>query len=346
MIKKPIEIRLSDIAEIVEGKIVGDENRKISGVAPFESAGESDISYAADAKYTKQIADSNAGALIVPPGCRSTAKDLILVENPKAAFARVMGLFFPPSEPEMSFSDQARLGEAFTHGENVTIAPFAYIGDHVIVGDRVHIHPNVTIGDGAVIGDDVVIEPNVTILERCTIGSRVIIHAGTVIGSDGFGFAREEEHYVRIPQTGSVVIEDDVEIGANNTIDRATFGTTLIKQGVKTDNLVHIAHNVKVGENTVIVAQAGIAGSATIGKQVILAGQVGIAQHLTIGDGAIVGPQSGIAKSIGDNEVITGTPGMPHRQYLKVQRIVQMLPEIRKALSDLEKRLKKIEEEI
>jgi UDP-3-O-[3-hydroxymyristoyl] glucosamine N-acyltransferase len=346
MIKKPLKIRLGEIAEIVRGRIVGNENRQISGVAPFEAACESDISFAADAKFIKQMDNSRAGALIVPLGCNSAVKDLILVENPKAMFAKVMGLFYPPPEPEMSLSDKASWGEAFSHGEGVVIAPFVCIGNHVTVGDRVCIQSNVAIGDGVVIGNDVVIEANVTILERCTIGNRVIIHAGTVIGSDGFGFAVDGGRYLKIPQTGDVVIEDDVEIGANNTIDRATFGSTMIKRGVKTDNLVHIAHNVKVGEDTVIVAQVGISGSVTIGKQVILAGQSAVTQHLTIGDHAIVGPQSGIAKSIAENEVITGTPGMPHRQYLKVQRIVRKLPELNKAVLNLEKRLKKLEEQI
>jgi UDP-3-O-[3-hydroxymyristoyl] glucosamine N-acyltransferase len=346
MSKKPFKIRLGAIAEFVHGQIVGNENREISGAAPFETACESDISFAAGAKFVKQMNASKAGALIVPLNCKPTDRDLILVENPKAVFARVVGLFYPPHEPEMSFSDKASFGEAFTHGKNVTIAPLVSIGNHVTVGDRVFIHPNSAIGDSVVIGNDVVIESNVAVLERCTIGNRVIIHAGTVIGSDGFGFAADGDQYVKIPQTGNVVIEDDVEIGANNTIDRATFGSTWIKSGVKTDNLVHIAHNVTVGENTVIVAQAGIAGSVTIGKQVIIAGQAGISQHLSIGDHAIVGPQSGIAKSIADNEVITGTPGMPHRRYLKVQQIVQGLPELKKAVSNLEKRLRRIEEQL
>jgi UDP-3-O-[3-hydroxymyristoyl] glucosamine N-acyltransferase len=346
MMNNPPKMRLGEIAEIVRGRVVGNENREISGAAPFEAACDSDISFAAEAKFINRLADSNAGALVVPESCESTAKDLILVENPKAAFARVMGLFHLPAEPIWSISDRASVGQAFSRGRQVAIGPFVCIGNHVTLGDRVHIHPNVTIGDGVVIGSDVEIESHVAILDRCTVGDRVIIHAGTVIGSDGFGFAPDGETYVKIPQTGNVVIENDVEIGANNTIDRATFGSTWIKQGVKTDNLVHIGHNVKVGENTVVVAQVGIAGSVTVGKHVILAGQVGISQQVSIGDGAIVGPQAGIAKSIADNEVVSGSPGIPHRLWLKVQRIVQKLPELRKAVSTLEKRVKKLEEDI
>jgi UDP-3-O-[3-hydroxymyristoyl] glucosamine N-acyltransferase len=336
---------LREIAEWVHGRVLGNDMRMITGVAPFEAAGENEITFAADARFVQNMDASAAGALVVPSGCSSSHKDLILVENPKAAFARVMALFHPAHAPAAQISDGAVLGEDFSHGKDVSIAPFVCIGRRVTVGNRVRIYPNVYIGDEVVIGDDVVIHSNVSVLERCVIGSRVIMHAGTVIGSDGFGFAPEGGRYVKIPQIGNVIIEDDVELGANNTIDRATFGSTRIRRGVKTDNLVHIAHNVQVGEDTVIVAQAGISGSVTIGRQAIIAGQAGISQHVSIGDHAIVGPQSGIAKSIQDNEVVSGTPGMPHRRFLKVQRIVQKLPELWKTVLQLEKRLKKIESE-
>jgi UDP-3-O-[3-hydroxymyristoyl] glucosamine N-acyltransferase len=194
-----------------------------------------------------------------------------------------------------------------------------------------------------VIGDDVVLYPNVSILERCEIGSRVIIHAGSVIGSDGFGFALHEGGYSKIPQTGIVRIDDDVEIGACNTIDRATFGRTWIKRGVKTDNLVHIAHNVVVGEDTVLVAQVGISGSVKIGNRAILAGQAGVAQHVSIGDRAIIGPQSGVAKSVAEDQVVSGSPEMPHRLWLKVSNLIPKLPEMRKKIGELEKRIERLE---
>jgi UDP-3-O-[3-hydroxymyristoyl] glucosamine N-acyltransferase len=340
----PPKLKLGSIAEIVQGRVVGDENKEIFGVAPFETAVDGEISFAAETKFLRQLENSAAGALLVPKTCSPAARDLILVENPKAAFARVMALFHPPASPQALISDKAVWGEGFTPGHDVAIAPFACIGDQVTLGDRVVVHPHVTIGDGVVIGNDVVIEPNVTIGEKCVLGDRVVVHAGTVIGSDGFGFAPEGEAYVKIPQIGNVVIGDDVEIGANNTIDRATFGSTWIKQGVKTDNLVHIAHNVTVGEHTVIVAQVGISGSVSVGKHVILAGQAGVSQQLTIGDNVIVGPQCGIAKSVPENEVVSGTPEMPHREWLRVQRIFKKLPELRRGVLALEKRLKKIEE--
>jgi UDP-3-O-[3-hydroxymyristoyl] glucosamine N-acyltransferase len=189
-----------------------------------------------------------------------------------------------------------------------------------------------------------VLHPNVSILERCELGNRVIIHAGSVIGSDGFGFAPHEGGYAKIPQTGIVRIDEDVEIGACNTIDRATFGMTWIKRGVKTDNLVHIAHNVVVGEDTVLVAQVGISGSVKIGNRSILAGQVGVSQHVSIGDRTTVGPQSGVAKSVPDDQVVSGSPAMPHRIWLKVSNLVPKLPEMKKKIAELEKRIGRLEQ--
>jgi UDP-3-O-[3-hydroxymyristoyl] glucosamine N-acyltransferase len=338
-----LKISIAKIAEMVNGRVSGDADREIQGVAPFEEATETDISFAADAKHLKHITGTKAGALIVPLSYEKSFRNLIFVENPKAAFAKVMMLFHPPPEPHAYTSDTARIGEDFSCGRDVLISAFVSIGDQVVIGDRVSIHPGSVIGNRVIIGHDTVIEPNVTVMAHCRIGSRVIIHAGTVIGSDGFGFAMEDNTHQKIPQIGNVVIGDDVELGANNTIDRATFGSTIIGNGVKTDNLVHIAHNVQVGENTLLIAQVGIAGSTKIGNNVILAGQVAIGPHVTIGDNVIVGPQSGIAKSIPDNEIQTGTPGMPHKLFLRVQRMIQKLPELNKKVLQLEKRLKKVE---
>jgi UDP-3-O-[3-hydroxymyristoyl] glucosamine N-acyltransferase len=221
------------------------------------------------------------------------------------------------------------------------------IGRQVTVGDQVWLHPGVVIGDRVAIGNDVIIHPNVTIQAGTVIGSRVIIHSGTVIGSDGFGFAPDGTVYHKIPHTGIVQIDDDVEIGANNTIDRGTFGQTRIGKGVKTDNLVHVAHNVTVGENTVLVAQVGISGSVTIGKNAVLAGQAGVAGHLTIGDHATVGPQTGVGKSVPDGQIVSaGIPEMPHRLWLRVVRTIPRLPDISKRLRGLEKRFKKIEDKL
>jgi len=255
-----------------------------------------------------------------------------------------LNLLHPASKPEPGISSSAYIGKKFICGEEVSIAPFVVVGDNVTLGNRVFVHPNVVIGDNVSMGDDVQIYSNVTILERCIIGNRVTIHAGTVIGSDGFGFSLEGGTYYKIPHIGIVQIDDDVEIGAGNTIDRATFGKTRICRGVKTDNLVQIAHNVTVGEDTILIAQVGISGSVTIGKNAILAGQAGIAGHLNVGDNAIVGPKAGVAKSVPEGQVVSGAAAMPHKLWLRVQNVLPKLPEFIKKVSKIEKRLNKIEE--
>jgi len=338
-----MEITLADIADMIEGELKGDPGKIISGAAPIEVASLDDITFAGDAKFLKKAKNINAGAVIVPKNFESESGNTIRVENPQLAFATLLTIFYPPSKKKYDLNSNIYIGKQFSSGTDTTIGSFAVIQDNVTLGERVIIHPNVVIADDVVIGDDVTIYPNVTVLERCRIGSRVIIHAGTVIGSDGFGFAPDGKKYYKILQRGFVQIDDDVEIGAGNTIDRATFGKTWIQKGVKTDNLVHIAHNVTVGENTVIVAQAGIAGSVKIGKHVVLAGQSAVAGHLEIGDDVIVGGRGGVSKSIPSGQIVSGAPEMPHRLWLKVQRIIPRLPELKKKIEDLEKRLKQVE---
>jgi len=339
-----MELPLSSIAEIVEGEVSGDGNQKIRGAASFEDAKDDEITFAGQSKFLKGIEDTDAGAVIVPKNFQASTKNIVRVDNPQLAFIKVLNLFQPSLKPAAGISKDACIGKAFICGEDVSIAPFSVIGNHVAFGHRVVLYPNVVIGDNVTIGNDVKIYPNVTILERCVIGDRVIIHAGTVIGSDGFGFTPEGGKHHKIPHVGIVRIDNDVEIGAGNTIDRATFGETRIHSGVKTDNLVHIAHNVIVGENSLLVAQVGISGSVTIGKNAILAGQAGIGGHLDIGDNAIVGPQAGVAKSVPDGETVSGTIAMPHRAWLRVQRIIPKLPELARKLSEIDQRLKNLEE--
>jgi UDP-3-O-[3-hydroxymyristoyl] glucosamine N-acyltransferase len=279
-------------------------------------------------------------------GFQEPHKTLVQVKNPYLAMAKVSTRLHTVSEPVLGISQMAYVGNSFRCGKDISVYPGVFIGNDVTVGNRVTLHPGVIIGKGVEIGDDVVIHPNVSILERCKIGSRVVIHAGSVIGSDGFGHAPDGDRYHKIPQTGIVRIDDDVEIGACNTIDRATFGATWIKRGVKTDNQVHIAHNVEVGENTLLVAQVAIAGSVTIGHNTILAGQVGIAQHVAIGNRVIIGPRSGIGKSVPDGEIVSGAPGMPHRVWLKASNIIPKLPDMKKKLKRLEDRIKTLEESL
>jgi len=338
-----MELSLARIAEVVKGEIKGDKNKNICGVAPFDDAKGDEITFAGDAKFLKKIDETDAGAVIVPRDFQASTKNILKVDNPQLAFAMVLNLFYFPLKPELGISSYSYIGKNFLCGREASIAHFAVIGNNVTVGNCVVLHSNVVIGDNVVIGNNVIIHPNVTILERCTVGNRVIIHAGTVIGSDGFGFAPDGKKYYKIPHTGIVQIDDDVEIGAGNTIDRATFGKTWIKSGVKTDNLVHIAHNVTVGENSVLVAQVAIGGSVSIGKNVILAGQSAIADHLILGDDVTVVGQSGVAKSVSSGETVSGSPAIPHRLWLRVQKILPRLPELKKKLEEIEKRLKKIE---
>ncbi len=339
-----MELSLDTIAGVVNGEIKGDKNKKIRGVAPFDDASDDDITFAGTATFLKNIDKTDAGAVIVPRGFQGTTKNILQVDNPQLAFAMVLNLFYPPLKSEACISSCACIGKNFVCGREASIAPFVVIGNNVTVGHGITLGAGVVIGDNVIMGDHVRIHPNVTILERCTIGNRVIIHAGTVIGSDGFGFVPDGKKYYKIPHTGIVRIDDDVEIGAGNTIDRATLGKTWIKSGVKTDNLVHIAHNVTVGENTVLVAQVGISGSVTVGKNVILAGQAGVAGHLTIGDNVTVGGQAGVAKSVPSGQIVSGTFAIPHQLWLRVQRILPKLPEVKKKLEEIEKRIKEIEE--
>lgn len=342
-----MKVPLSKIATLVGGNIVGDSKKIINGAAPFELAGEHEITVAGNARFLKKMGDSQAAAIIVPRDTQSGAGSLVQVDNPMVAFAHVLQYFHPPVQPCAGIHPSAEIGQGSKCGQNVCIGPAVAVGAHVTIGERVWLHPGVVIGDKVSIGNDCIIYPNVTILERCIIADRVIIHSGTVIGSDGFGFAPDGKSYHKIPHTGNVQIDDDVEIGANNTIDRATFGTTHIARGVKTDNLVHIAHNVIVGENTVLVAQVGISGSVTIGKNVIVAGQAGVAGHLTIGDGATVGPQTGVGKPVPEGQIVSsGIPEMPHRLWLRVQRLIPKLPDFNKRLSQLEKKIKNFEEKL
>jgi UDP-3-O-[3-hydroxymyristoyl] glucosamine N-acyltransferase len=341
-----MEISLSELIQWIDGRIVGDPQKIIKGIAPFDAASPDDITFADSSKLLKNIHETSAGAVIVPEDFTGQGRaNLVFCKAPRLAFAKLMNSFSPAAQPAPGFSQLAHIGRNFSFGTDVHIAPSVVIEDNVRIGHRVTIRPHVYVGEGVILGDDVDIFPNVSILSGCQIGNRVLIHSGTVIGSDGFGFVPEGHRHIRIPQKGIVQIDDDVEIGANNTIDRATFGKTWIKQGVKTDNLVHIAHNVVVGENTLIIAQVGIAGSSTIGKNVILAGQAGVSGHLSIGDHAMVGPQAGLVRSVPAGEIVSGSPQMPHKTWLRVQQTLIGLPELKKKITDLEKRLKMMEEQ-
>jgi len=334
-----MNLSLKRIAGLVGGEVRGNDRVKISGVAPFESASAGDITFAESLKRLKKITDTAAGAVVVPKDFEYEGKPLLRVENPKVAFAKLVEVFHPRKKPAPGIDPGAVIGKNFSCGKDVSVAPGTVIADYVSLGNRVILHPHVFIGEHVTIGDDTEIFPNVTILERCAIGNRVIVHSGTVIGSDGFGFAPDGEAFRKIPQIGIVQIDDDVEIGACNTIDRAAFGKTWLQKGVKTDNLIQIAHNVTVGENSILVAQAGISGSVTVGKNVIIAGQAGISGHLTIGDHAVIGPQTGVIAPVPSGAVVSGSPERPHTEHRRIQRTFSHLPEMKKRLDTLEKQV-------
>lgn len=337
-----MELTLAEIAARVGGTAIGPGERAIRGVAPFEAAGAGDLTLAATPELLRRVTGSPAAAFIVPRSAAAAAVGaaaLIAADNPMLAFARAIRIFHPEAPAAPGIHPLACVAPDLVCAGEASIGPFAVVGRGVTLGRRVTVGAGVFIGDGAVVGDDTVLHPHVVVGARCRIGSRVVVHAGTVIGSDGFGFVPEGGVYHKIPQVGIVQIDDDVEIGAGCTIDRATFGRTWIGAGVKTDNLVHIAHNVTVGAHTVIVAQVGISGSVTIGRHVILAGQAGVSQHLEIGDGAVVGPAAGVAKSVAPGEVVLGAPALPRMQQLRIQAVMAKLPEMKKRLEALERRL-------
>jgi UDP-3-O-[3-hydroxymyristoyl] glucosamine N-acyltransferase len=336
-------INLKDLSAMLDGILVGDPDLIISGVGPIEHAEEGQIAFVEKAATLKRINTIRASALIVPKGFTASSSHLIQVDNPRVSFARVLSHFNPATGPEPGIHPNAIIGKNCNLGQNVTIAGGVIVGDHVTLGDRVTLYPNTVVGNHANIGQGSIIYPNVSILERCRVGQRVIIHSGSVIGSDGYGFVFNEGRHMKIPQIGIVQIDDDVEIGANNTIDRATIGKTWIKTGVKTDNQVHIAHNVVVGEHAIIVAQVGIAGSTTIGRYAVIAGQAGIGGHLTIGDQVTIGPQAAVAQSVPDKQVVSGTTlAMPHRRWLRLQKVLPDLPAFARKIAQLEKTVSRL----
>jgi len=334
-------ITLEDLTRHIDGHLKGGRpDQTIHGIAPFDHAQPGWITFAVDKKILGRINETQADAIICGKQFENRTdieKALIIVENPYASFAKAAKLFVPSPSKPLGIHPKACVGESVLIGSDVSIHPGVVVGNHAKIGDRVTIRANTVIGDSTQVGDDTYIYPNVTILDKCLVGKRVIIHSGTVIGCDGFGFAPDGDGYEKVPQTGIVRIDDDVELGANNTIDRATFGQTWIQKGVKTDNQVHVAHNVVVGENTILVAQVGIAGSAKLGKHCIIAGQTGISGHITLGNNVTVGPKAGVAQSVDDNQIVSGNIAIPHKIWLRVQSVMPKLPEIKKQVMRLEK---------
>ena len=335
---------LKEIAELVNGAVAGDETIKIKGVSGIEDAGEGDITFLANPRYSHFLERTAASAVITGRDIPAGKKPLIRVDNPSLAFTQVVALLFPEKKSTIhGVHKTCVIGEKAKIAKDAALGPFVTIEPGVTVGAGTAIHAGTYVGHDSVIGKGCLIYPGVTIRERTEIGDNVIIHSGAVLGSDGFGFITIEGKHQKIPQLGHVVIEDDVEIGANVTIDRARFDRTVVGAGTKIDNLVHIAHNVIIGKNCLIVAQVGISGSTTIGDNVILAGQAAVVGHVTIGDNCVVMARSGISKDLPAGSVVWGSPSAPAQEAKKIFVLTQNLPKFYERLKELEKKIAELE---
>ncbi|MBU1726520.1 MAG: UDP-3-O-(3-hydroxymyristoyl)glucosamine N-acyltransferase [Candidatus Omnitrophica bacterium] len=338
---------LKEIAKLIGGEVVGEDNVVITGVSGIKEASSGDITFLANPKYFPLIDKTRAAAIITSKDVTVSSKPIIRTENPSLAFIKVVESFsaYEVIHPK-GIHKTAIIGNNVSLGSAVALGPYAVIGDNASIGDNSVIYSNSFIGHDTKIGKNCLVYPNVSVRERILIGNRVIIHSGAVIGSDGFGYINIEGKYHKIPQIGTVEIGDDVEIGANTCIDRARFDKTIIAKGTKIDNLVHLAHNVIVGENTIIVAQAGISGSTVIGKNVTIAGQAGLVGHITIGDGAVLAAQAGITKSVPANTIVSGYPARQHDKAKQVNACVQNLPKLYETIDGLKKKIAELENKL
>ncbi|HZN69051.1 MAG TPA: UDP-3-O-(3-hydroxymyristoyl)glucosamine N-acyltransferase [Tepidisphaeraceae bacterium] len=334
---------LAEIATLLGCPAPPDGSRRITGLATLQEAGPDDLSFISSDAYADQLATTRAVAVIAGKKLRlppQTDKAMLPVDDADLAVAKVLELFAPPvPRPPAGVDPAARVATSATIGSGAAVGPNAFVGERSRIGARTVLHPGVYVGDDVTIGDDCQLFPNVVVRERITIGSRVIIHAGSVLGTDGFGYRWDGTKHAKVPQIGTIVVEDDVEIGSCVCVDRAKFSTTRIGRGTKIDNLVQVAHNVQTGPHCIIVAHVGLAGSAKLGAGVVLGGQVAVRDHVTIGDGAMVAATSAVAEDIAPKSVVSGTPAMPHRQSLREQAALRRLP-------DLVVQVRKLQEEI
>lgn len=337
-----MEMTLKEISQVINGELIGDENLIISVVTNINDAEATAITFAVE-PHLEAAKNSKAGAIIVERNVADFKQNIIKVDNPRVAFMKLLVLFAPTVTIKKEVHPTAILGENVELGENVAIMPYVVIADNVKIGDNTVLYSHSFIGEKTVIGKDSVIYPNVTVREGAQIGNAVIIHSGAVIGSDGFGFVTQAGKHNKVPQVGNVIIEDNVEIGANVAIDRATTGSTIIKSGTKIDNLVHIAHNVVIGENGLVVAQTGIAGSTIVGSNVTFAGQCGCVGHIKIGDNTVFAARSAPINDVPANSFYAGFPAKPHKEWLRTKAGVNKVPDMLKKIKELEKRLADLE---
>ena len=338
---------LAELARLIGGKVVGDDSIVVSRLMPTNLAAAGDITFVSNAKYLPMLENSPVSAVIVHPGYGYDGRiPRIETDNPYLAFAKVQ-TFFSVRRPDCrGVAEQATVAETAQLGEEVTVSPGCYVGENVRIGRGTYLYPGVVLYDNVEVGEDCQLHAGAVVREECRLGNRVVLQPNAVIGGDGFGFAPDGEKYYKIPQVGIVVLEDDVEIGACTCIDRAALGQTLIAQGTKIDNLVQIGHNARIGENTVIVSQAGIAGSTVVGKHCTFGGQSGSVGHIKVGDNVTVAARGTTTADTEGNQVVAGFPMMPHKEWLKASTVFARLPEMRKELNKLQKQIEELERRI
>ena len=344
-----MEFTAEQIANVIGGRVEGNKDAKVHTFAKIEEGTEGAISFLSNPKYTHYLYDTKSSIVIVNEDVeleKDVDATLIRVPNAYESIAKLLQIYEASKPKKTGVAPQAYIAPSAKLGNNCYVGPFAYVGEGAEIGDGCQIYPHAVVGDNVKVGSNCIFYPNTTIYQGCKIGNNVTIHAGSVIGADGFGFAPGADGYDKIPQIGIVVIEDNVEIGANTCVDRSTMGATVIHKGVKLDNLVQVAHNVEIGENTVMSAQVGIAGSTKVGSWCMFGGQVGLAGHITIGDKTFLGAQSGVPGSLKGGEELIGTPPMNPRQYFKSQAIFRRLPDMYKDLNDTKKKIEELNEKI
>lgn len=344
-----MEFTAKQIAQVVNGEIIGDENATVSTFAKIEEGKPGSISFLSNPKYTNYVYNTEASIVLIDKTTeleQPVKTTLIRVDNAYECVAKLLQIYEASKPKKTGIDPLAFVSPDAKIGKDCYIGAFSYIGSNVEIGDGTQVNPHVTVCDNVKIGTNNILYPNVTIYHGCVIGNHVIIHSGSVIGADGFGFAPSSDGYDKIPQIGIVTIEDNVEIGANTCVDRSTMGSTYIRKGVKLDNLVQIAHNTDIGENTVMSAQVGVAGSTKIGQWCMFGGQVGIAGHITIGNKVFLGAQSGVPGSIKDNQQLIGTPPMEQVPYFKSQAIFRKLPELYKQINALQKQVEELQKQL
>lgn len=333
--------KAKEIAELLDGSVEGDENATVHKLSKIEEGEPGSLSFLANPKYTQFIYTSQASIVIVDEDFKAeqpVQATLVRVKNAYSAFAQLLEVYNKIKLDKKGISKNASIAESAKIGKDVYIGPQAVIGENAVIGDKAKIYPQTYIGDNSTVGEETTIFAGVKIYSDIVVGSNCVIHSGVVIGADGFGFApQEDNNYQKIAQIGNVILEDNVEIGANTTIDRATLGSTIIRRGAKLDNLIQIAHNVEVGENTVIAAQSGIAGSTKVGKNCMIAAQVGIIGHIKIGDNVKIAAQSGVSNSVKDGAIIFGSPAFDARDYRRSYVHFRNLPKIVERIDKLEK---------